>query len=133
MSSRVLIVDDNASMRDTLHRVLGGEPGIEITAEAECGSDALVLAAMQRPDVIVFDLNMPDTRPFHTIRELRTVAPESAVLVFSASDRESDARDAISSGASGFVRKDANVVELVEAVRRVATESRRQLTGTDGP
>ena len=133
MASRVLIVDDNKHMRETLQNVLASEPGIEVTAEAECGPDALVLAALERPDVILFDLNMPDTRPFHTIRELRTVAPESAVLVFTASERESDARDALSSGASGFLRKGADAEELVNAVRRAAAEPRPPLTGTEGP
>ncbi len=133
MTDRVLIVDDNALMRDTLHRILGDEPDIEVTAEAGCGPDALVLAAAQRPDVIVFDLSMPDTRPFNTIRELRQLAPESAILVFTASDRESDSRDAMASGAVGFLRKDSPVGDLVEAVRRAAVESRRAAAGTGGP
>jgi DNA-binding NarL/FixJ family response regulator len=117
---RVLLVEDNPHMRAAVRTVIDADEGLRVVAEAACGADALVLANSEQPDVVVFDLHLPATRAFSTLCELRRLAPDAAILVYTASARESDARDALMAGARGFLSKDVSGAELVRAIHGVA-------------
>jgi DNA-binding NarL/FixJ family response regulator len=116
---RVLVVDDHAMVRRGLAQLLSAADGIEVVGEAANGREAVDRAQSQEVDVVLMDLQMPEMDGVSATREI--VARERAqVLVltsFSDTDRIVDALDA---GAVGYMLKDAEPDDLVEAVRSVA-------------
>lgn len=119
MTVRVLVVDDHAMVRRGLAQLLSAADGIEVVGEAANGREAVDQAQSLEVDVVLMDLQMPEMDGVSATREI--VARERAqVLVltsFSDADRIVDALDA---GAVGYMLKDAEPDDLVEAVRSVA-------------
>jgi two-component system response regulator NreC len=117
---RIVIADDHAVVRSGLRLVLEAEDGFEVVAEAGTTEDARRLTRAHRPDVLVLDLNMPGGPSLGIIPELRESTPESAVVVLTMQDDPAYAREALRSGARGYVLKEAADDELVQAVRAAA-------------
>ena len=117
---RVVLIDDHELVRAALRAVLE-DAGIEVTAEAGNGEEGIRLSSDSRPDVVLLDLSMPDLSGIEVTRRLMKAAPTSRVLVFTGSAEEHDVRDAIDAGASGYLLKDADPEEIVEAVRAAAS------------
>jgi two-component system response regulator NreC len=117
---RIVIADDHAVVRSGLRLVLEAEDGFEVVAEAGTTEDARRLTRAHRPDVLVLDLNMPGGPSLGIIPELLESTPESAVVVLTMQDEPAYAREALRSGARGYVLKEAADDELVLAVRAAA-------------
>jgi two-component system, NarL family, response regulator NreC len=117
---RIVIADDHAVVRRGLRLVLESEDGFEVVAEAGTTEDARRLTRAHRPDVLVLDLNMPDGPSLPVIPELRESTPESSVVVLTMQDDPAYAREALRSGACGYVLKESADDELVQAVRAAA-------------
>ncbi len=117
---RVVIADDHAVVRRGLRQVLDGEEGVEVVAEASdlAGASRYVLG--HRPHVLVLDLNLPEGLSLDAIPGMRAAFPETQVVVLTMQDEPAYARQALASGALGYVLKEAAEAELVEAVRRAA-------------
>jgi DNA-binding NarL/FixJ family response regulator len=115
----VVLIDDHKLVRAALRTVLE-DAGIEVAAEASNGEEGIRISSETRPDVVLLDLSMPDLSGIEVTRRLTTAAPASRVLVFTGSAEEHDVRDAIDAGASGYLLKDADPEEIVEAVRAAA-------------
>jgi DNA-binding NarL/FixJ family response regulator len=118
--TRVLVVDDQELFRRGLTMVIGAVDGIELVGEADNGKDAVDLAIRTDPDVVLLDVRMPARGGIETCAELKAVMPSVRIVMLTASDEESDLYDAIKSGASGYLLKDASIDEVAEAVRLVA-------------
>jgi DNA-binding NarL/FixJ family response regulator len=117
---RVLIADDHALFRDGLRSLLEAH-GIEVVAEARDGREAVELARIHRPDVVLMDLAMPELGGLGATRLLTAEMPEVAVVVLTASEDDADLFEAIKSGAQGFLPKDleaSRFFELLEGVTR---------------
>jgi two-component system response regulator NreC len=114
---RVVIADDHAVVRKGLRLLLDAEPGLHVVAEAGTVPDAIRMAKAHRPAVLVLDLNMPGGSSLDAIPEL---AGATAVVVLTMQDDPSFARQALQSGALGFVLKEAADDELLLAVRLAA-------------
>lgn len=117
---RVLIVDDQPLVRQGLLAVLQDQNAIRIVGEASNGADAVRLAARLMPDVVLMDLNMPGMGGLDATRQLCATHPGMRVIVLTVYDEDDALFEALRSGASGFILKDAPTAKLVEAVREVA-------------
>ncbi|MBB2503336.1 response regulator [Amycolatopsis echigonensis] len=115
----VMVVDDHPIWRDGVARDLS-ENGFEVAATAPDAPAAIRIARAVRPDVVLMDLNLGGTSGVEATREITTAAPDTRVLVLSASGEHSDVLEAVKAGASGYLVKSASAAELVDAVRRTA-------------
>ncbi|MET0840287.1 MAG: response regulator transcription factor [Marmoricola sp.] len=119
MTVRVLVVDDHTMLRMGLVQLLATAPDLEVVGEASNGVEAVARAAELEPDVVLMDLQMPQMDGIGATREI-VAAGSSQVLVltsFSDSERIVDVLDA---GAVGYVLKDTDPEDLLDAVRAVA-------------
>jgi two-component system response regulator NreC len=116
----VVIADDHTVVRKGLRLLVDAEPGLRVVAEAGTVPDALRMAKAHRPDVIVLDLNMPGGSSLEAIPTMREEAPMTAIVVLTMQNDPSFARQALQSGALGFVLKEAADDELLGAIRLAA-------------
>lgn len=124
MSIKVLVVDDQAMVREGFAALLGAQEDIEIVGQAENGAIAVELAALHRPDVVLMDVRMPVMDGLEAARLILAGAPDANdthVLMLTTFDVDDYVYDALQLGASGFLLKDALAEELVAAVRIVAS------------
>ena len=115
---RLVIVDDQALVREGLALILGARPGIEVVAELADGAALLDFLAGEPADVILLDLYLPGADGVTTMRELRRRRPQhpAKVLILTTVGRAADVQRALAAGADGFVLKDATGDELAAAV-----------------
>lgn len=118
---RVALCDDHGVVRSGLRRILADEDDIEVVGEAADATEAVALATAERPDVFVMDLGLPGTSGIDATRQVLDASPATAVLVLTVHDDVAYLRKAFDAGARGYLVKDAADVELVLAVRHVAS------------
>ena len=123
MTIRVIIADDQPLLRTAVTMSLTAEPDIEVIGEAADGLQAIDLATRLQPDVIVMDIRMPRLDGVAATRVLTDAAQPRPhrILVMTTFDLDEYVVEALRSGASGFIVKDATSHELVSAVRTVAS------------
>jgi PAS domain S-box-containing protein len=117
---RVLICDDTENIRSLIKLTFDFEPGIEVVGEAENGMRAIFEAGRLQPDVILLDLAMPVMDGLQALPEIRRVAPDSNVIVFSGFEQGSVAGRAGSLGAASYLQKGASPKAIIDAVREAA-------------
>jgi DNA-binding NarL/FixJ family response regulator len=123
---RVLLAEDHALFRQGLRELLD-TAGLNVIGEASDGINAVRLARELRPDVVVMDLNMPRMDGIDATSEIMKTERPPVVLVLTVSTTSDDVLDAIAAGASGYLLKDAEADEIVNAVR-TASEGRSPLS-----
>ena len=116
----VLIVDDHTLVRSGLRLLLEAEPDVTVDDEAGDAEQAIRLARLHKPDVILLDVVMPGRSGLDAVPEILEAAPKAKILVLSMQDDPSYVRQAFSAGATGYLLKEAADDELVQAVREVA-------------
>ena len=116
---RILLADDHAVVREGLRALLEQQPDMRVVAEASDGPTALRLVAAETPDVIVLDMKMPGATAVETIEAIKQQRPRTQVLVFTSYAEDSQVRDALTAGATGYLLKDALAEDLIRAVREV--------------
>ena len=117
---RVVLVDDHAMVRAGLQQLLDGDPEIDVVGTAADGGVAVTVVRVQRPDVVLMDLQMPGTDGVSATRQILDLAPTTQVVIltsFSDRDRIVGALDA---GAVGYLLKDADPEELLAGVKAAA-------------
>jgi DNA-binding NarL/FixJ family response regulator len=115
---RVLIADDHALFRDGLRSLLEAR-GIEVVAEARNGQEAIELATLHRPDIVLMDLGMPVLHGLAATRLLLADEPDINVVVVTASEEDADLFEAIKSGAQGYLHKDMEADDLISFLEGV--------------
>ncbi|MBD0693496.1 response regulator [Streptomyces sp. CBMA123] len=121
MTTSILIVDDQAMVRQGFGALLDAQPGLAVVGEAADGAAALEAAARLDPDVVLMDVRMPVMDGLEATRRLlegRSQRPR--VLMLTTFDLDDYVYEALRAGASGFLLKDATAEELIQAVRVVA-------------
>jgi two-component system response regulator NreC len=118
----IVLADDHAVVRAGLRMLLDAEEGMRVVAEAGDVPDAIRYTRAHRPRVLILDLNMPgaDTSSLEALPAILQGSPQTRVAVLTMQEDPQFAREALSSGASAYVLKEAADSELVEAVRRAA-------------
>jgi DNA-binding NarL/FixJ family response regulator len=117
---RVLICDDQTVVREGLAAILSTDDEIEVVGLARNGEEALALAAADRPDVVLMDLNMPVMNGIQTTQRLRLLHPTVRVLVLTTYADDAWVMDAIRAGAAGYLLKDTRRDDLVAAIKGTA-------------
>ena len=120
MTIRVVVADDQGMVRSGFSVLLNAQPDIEVIAEAVNGREAVTHAAALHPDVILMDVRMPVMDGLQATREITAMPEPPKVLVLTTFDLDDYVYEALRSGASGFLLKDASARELADAVRLVA-------------
>ena len=116
----VLLVDDHALVRRGFRRMLEDEEDIVVKGEASDGEEAVRLAQQLQPKVIVMDCALPGISGLVATRKILDHNPKAAVLMLSMHSEDTWVRQALESGARGYMLKNAVDLELVTAIRRVA-------------
>ena len=115
--ARVLLVDDHPTVLLGLRSVLSAASDIDVIAAVTSGDECLQVVDQESPSVVVLDLGMPGRGGLETLRLILQRAPETAVLVLTASAEAHDVTEAIRLGACGYLLKDAESDQLVRGVR----------------
>lgn len=119
-NARVLVADDHRLVRAGMVELLRTIPGIEIVGEAPDGETVLELVPRLHPDVILMDVQMPGLGGIEATRRLAAAYPSARVIAVSVLDADPVPARMLEAGAFGFLSKDADPAEVIEAVRRVA-------------
>ena len=119
MSVRILLADDHHLVRQALRSLLQAEGDLELIGEAGDGLQALAAVEAQDPDVLLLDLVMPGLNGLEVVRQVSRRFPRTKTIVLSMHADESYVIRALQSGAAGYVLKQADVGDLLRAVREV--------------
>lgn len=114
---RVLIVDDHTLVRAGITRLLQALPDVDVVAEASDAQQALDLAIIHRPDIILLDLSLPDRSGLDVLQPLKEAVPGVKVVIMSMHNDPGQVRSALDRGCAGFVVKEAAPMELELAIR----------------
>jgi DNA-binding NarL/FixJ family response regulator len=119
---RVVLADDQALVRAGFRALLDAQPDIEVVGEAADGADAVRVAVRERPDVVLMDIRMPGVDGLEATRQIASDERlvDVHVVILTTFDLDEYVFEAIRAGASGFLVKDTEPVELIQAVRVVA-------------
>ena len=116
---RILIADDHTLVRAGLCALLDSEPGMEVVGEAADGVEAVYRAGALEPDVILLDLVMPRKDGIDAITEICSADPGARILVLTSYTDDDKVFPAIKAGALGYLLKDSEPHELLQAIRSV--------------
>jgi DNA-binding NarL/FixJ family response regulator len=117
---RVMVVDDQALVREGLMTLLEAAPDVNPVAAAADGEEAVALSARHRPDVVLMDLRMPKLDGVEATRRIRAAQPETEIVVLTTHADEESILDALRAGARGYLTKDAGIAEISRAVHAAA-------------
>lgn len=118
--TKIIIVDDHQLFREGVKRILDFEDTFEVVAEGDDGSDVVNLYNSNLPDVVLMDINMPGKNGVEATADLIADHPDAKVIMLSIHDDESYVTHALKSGALGYMLKEMDADEIVEAIKVVA-------------
>jgi len=119
-SIRLLIVDDHKVVRLGLHTLLSRHNGIEVVGEAGTSEAAVEQTARLGPDVVLMDVRLPDGNGFEACRQIRRAQPDTRVLFLTSFADEEIVLESIDAGGDGYLLKEIDEENLVQAIRNVA-------------
>ena len=117
---RVVVVDDEAAVREGLVALLSALPGIDVVADAADGHAALAAVAHHRPEVVLLDLRMPGLDGIATTGRLAVDHLDTAVVVLTSYADDTSILDALAAGARGYLTKNAGRAEIAQAITAAA-------------
>jgi DNA-binding NarL/FixJ family response regulator len=120
---QVLIADDHTMVREGIRWALE-HAGFDVVGEAADGQEAVDMAAQFHPDVVLMDLSLPVLSGVAATKRIRTLLPDTVVLVLSMLSDETAVSSALGAGAAGYLVKDCTTSEIVDAVNRVSRGER---------
>ena len=118
-SLRVLVVEDNESVRRTICQLLQSQADIEIACEAVDGEDAIRKAREHLPDVVILDLTMPNMNGLEAAHTLKHEFPSMHVVIVSQHDSRGFQWAALAAGVSGYVVKSNAATDLLPELRKI--------------
>ena len=116
---RVSIVEDDATIRETLRSLFILEPGVEPFTVHSTAEDALVRLGDSCPDVVIMDINLPGQSGIDCVRQLRDRCDEAQFLMYTVHDDDQRVFEALKAGANGYILKSAKPDEILDAVREL--------------
>jgi DNA-binding NarL/FixJ family response regulator len=117
---RLLIVDDHRMFVQGLRLLIEMEPDIRVVGEVHTGEEAPDAVLRLHPDVVLMDINMPGLNGVDATRQILEQRPETGIIILTMNRDDAQVFQAIKSGARGYILKDAEMIEVVRAVRTVA-------------
>lgn len=118
---RILLVDDENVVREGFVAILKLQEDMQVVGEALDGLQGVQLARKTKPDVVLLDLNMPNQDGLTTIPQIKELLPETRILVLTGTSESDRVFQALKAGALGFLLKDATRMQLLQAIREVAS------------
>ena len=118
---RIMAVDDHVVLREALCDLLAMEPDLEIVAQVGSGPEAVRMAAVHKPDVVLLDIEMPDTDPVATVRQLLADSPSLHIVVLSMYDDPALVQELVSLGIGGYLHKSSRRQTVVSAIRQAGS------------
>ncbi len=115
----IILADDHTLMREGLKRLIEGQAGLKVIAEAGDGLSLLKLLKQTRPDMVILDISMPGLRGIEAALEIHTRYPDIHILMLSMHKLEDFLSMALAAGASGYVLKEDSGDELLDAIAQV--------------
>lgn len=116
----VVVVDDHRLVRAGLRTIIDASPDLEVVGEAGDGAQAVTVVSEAAPDVVLMDLSMPGVDGIEAIRRLRAAGLETPVVVLTSFAEAERVRSALEAGAVGYLLKDSEPRDVLEAVRAAA-------------
>jgi len=120
VSVAVLIADDHPVVREGLRGMLSAEPGVAVVGEAASGDEAVAMARLLRPDVVLMDLRMPGRDGVVATAGILAAVPATRIVVLTTYETDADIVRAVEAGATGYLLKDTPRADLVAAIRAAA-------------
>lgn len=115
----ILLVDDHKLIRDSWHHILNNDPRFQVIGETSDGNDAVKLAKIRKPQIILMDVNMTPVNGFDATEKIRKTSPESKVIGISMYCMPAYAKRMMQLGAMGYVTKNSSKDEMFEAIVEV--------------
>ncbi len=117
---RVLIADDHSILREGMRLILSADPSFTVVGEATSGEDAVARAQELVPDVVLMDVHMPGMNGIEATRRIHATLPQVRVMILTVSDKDEDLFGAIRAGAKGYLLKNSEASQVLDAIRRLA-------------
>jgi two-component system response regulator DevR len=122
---RLLLIDDHRAYAEGLARLIADEPDVSVVGVAASGGEGLALVEREKPTVVVVEYALPDQDGVAVTAEIKRRQPEVMVVMLTGSADDSVLLEAIEAGCSGFLTKDRDASEVVDAIRGVAAGEAR--------
>jgi DNA-binding NarL/FixJ family response regulator len=119
MPTRLLLVDDHRLFRQGLRQICEVKGGFAVVGEAENGREAVELALQLKPDVVLMDIEMPEMDGVEATRQITLQLPETRVIILTMYRQDNYVFEALKAGARGYLLKDADGEDVLEAIRAV--------------
>ncbi len=116
---RILLADDHAILRQGLRLILSADPAIQVVGEASNGEEAVARAEELNPDVVLMDVHMPLVDGIQATQRIRLSRPQVRILMLTVSDRDQDLFGALKAGAKGYLLKNTEARQVLDAIQRV--------------
>ena len=120
MATRILLADDHKIMREGLRALIEKHSQFEIVGQAEDGRTTVKLAQQLMPDIIIMDIGMPDLNGIEATRRIKAIMPKTRIIALSMYYDKRFVSGMLGAGASGYLRKDCALDELVTAIQVVS-------------
>ncbi len=117
---KIIIADDHAVVRTGLKQIIEQDPHLKVTGEASSGFELLEKIREGNYDVVLLDISMPGKDGLATLKELKKIKPKLPVLIFTVYPEDQYAVRLLKAGASGYLNKECEPEELIEAIHRVS-------------
>src|SRR5688572_19862953 len=128
---RVVLVDDQSVVRDTLRSILRPYSEVDIVAEATDGEDAVIKVAQLQPDVVIMDIIMPRLDGIAAARQIHTVSPQIPIVGLSLHAKSYEVNAMVQAGAFDVINKERAIDDLYDAIQRAVAVPRRHVTAKD--
>lgn len=119
-TTKIVLADDHQLFREGVKRIIELESDMEVIAECADGEEVITVCRNLLPDIVLMDINMPNVNGVEATQAVREHCPDTRVIVLSIHDDEAYVFETLRTGASGYLLKDMEAEDLVEAVRLVA-------------
>lgn len=117
---KIIIADDHAVVRTGLKQIIESDPSLKVMGEASSGFELIEKIQEGNYDVVLLDISMPGKDGLETLKEIKKIKPKLPVLIFTVYPEDQYAVRLLKAGASGYLNKECEPEELIEAIHRVA-------------
>src|SRR5262245_30570308 len=119
MAATILIVDDNVQVRALLRGIAAQDPACQVVGEAEDGAEAIRLAQVLRPDIVLLDLAMPRVNGLQALRRIKAERPATMVIIVTVHTEDAYRQAAEDGGADAFLLKKTLISVLLPTIQRL--------------
>ncbi|ADE54496.1 response regulator [Coraliomargarita akajimensis] len=117
---KVIVIEDQTILRDLICQLVEGYAGMKVIAESGDGAEGYELCLEHSPDLVILDIMLPNLNGSEVLRRLKSKNPKANILIFSAAASNSMVNRLLKSGVTGYIEKDAGLVELEKAIALVS-------------